>query len=431
MATTGNLISAPVSIKDVQQTFGRSETDLGTLIKNLVDNDIVNKWSKYKPIRYATVGLMTDAMFSQNQGTGNYTITWGIKRKVSYDYSDLEIDGVIQSGLWEYDKPVGGANSPWRLADFNGYAHNAVAPIELHLDQSETIGIPTTYSGDGTTYGFLFTFGVGVQGWSASTCLALNEYMPSTERGYYPTVQMICVTGSGTSKRVWRYAKSGDKTVQECIDSGNPVCLVTVNTAHMLNAIGNGACMNAGSVWTACMILTPTKYTGYRANYQLNSGAISRLEYNTGVDRKSYTVVRTSWQDELKELSFTVYMKARSGYTTQFYVEKIVVSGKHTVGTQMYLTMTVTYTAVGGTVSGNSTFNETFVLEAGTATKTQTYQGTEVYNPNFDFSGSQIPSGVKPAGISITFAKGNEGSVTGSVTIRCETSTLTATSTIK
>ena len=91
MATTGNLISAPVSIKDLQQTFGRSETDLGTLIKNLVDNDIVNKWSKYKPIRYATIGLMTDAMYAQNQGSGNYTITWGIKRKVSYDYSDLEM----------------------------------------------------------------------------------------------------------------------------------------------------------------------------------------------------------------------------------------------------------------------------------------------------------------------------------------------------
>ena len=429
MATTGNLISAPVSIKDLQQTFGRSETDLGTLIKNIVDNGIVNKWSKYKPIRYATVGLMTDAMFSQNQGTGNYMITWGIKRKVSYDYSDLEINGVIQSGLWEYDKPVGGANSPWRLADFNGYAHNAVAPIEIHLDQSENIGIPTYTQEYGTTYGFLFTFGVGVSGWSSSTCLALEDFMSSTERGYYPTVQMICVTGSGTSKRVWRYAKSGEYTVQQYINSGTPVCLVTVDTAKMLSVFGTSAdSMKAGAVWTACMILTPTRYLGTSTSYEINSGAIARLEYNTGVDRKSYTVVKTSWMDSLTSLSFTVYM-AGSGNT--FYVQKIVVSGSHTVGTQLYLTMTVTYTAVGGTVSGNSTFNDTFVLEAGTPSKTQTYQGAAVYNPNFNFSGSQIPEGAKPAGISISFANGNLGSVMGSVTIRCETSTLTATSTIK
>ena len=48
---TEKIISAPVSIYDVQQCFGSGRNDVGGLIANVN----INKWAKYKPVRSATI----------------------------------------------------------------------------------------------------------------------------------------------------------------------------------------------------------------------------------------------------------------------------------------------------------------------------------------------------------------------------------------
>lgn len=47
MAYTNHIISAPVSISDVQAAVGHTSGDLATLILE----GIINKWAKYKPGR--------------------------------------------------------------------------------------------------------------------------------------------------------------------------------------------------------------------------------------------------------------------------------------------------------------------------------------------------------------------------------------------
>ena len=48
---------APVSIRDVQIATGCGDNDLGTLVMNAN----INMWARFKPVRYPSVGLITDA----------------------------------------------------------------------------------------------------------------------------------------------------------------------------------------------------------------------------------------------------------------------------------------------------------------------------------------------------------------------------------
>lgn len=51
------LITAPVSIRNLQDCFGLGDADLGTIITNAA----INMWARFKPVKLATVGLITDA----------------------------------------------------------------------------------------------------------------------------------------------------------------------------------------------------------------------------------------------------------------------------------------------------------------------------------------------------------------------------------
>lgn len=133
MATSGVLISAPVSFGDVNRTIGTSHTDLAALCK---DNN-VNMWAMYKPEHYATLGIMTLA----NRKSNMFSITPKLNNKAlavanGYGGTDPAQANVGASGYtisdiaaanqeWIYNKPSGGASSPYRLHDFDGYLHSA------------------------------------------------------------------------------------------------------------------------------------------------------------------------------------------------------------------------------------------------------------------------------------------------------------------
>lgn len=438
MAHNNGKITAPVSFADVNATVGTAHTDLGLLCKD----SKINMWSKYKPISYPLIGVMTDTEFSADRGSGtSFRITWGIKRASSYNYSDFEnSNGQIISQVWTYNKPTGGENSPYRLSDFNGYSQNAVPPIEIHLPSDDYIAIPSEPTASGSVLSFAFEFGNGVQGWFSNTCISLDTFLTTTEKGYYPTVQMICVIGSGSSTTKWRYAVSADKTVNGFITSGNPVGYVLVDASKMKAVFGSAACMNAGAVWTGCLILTPTKYLGTEGHYQINSGAIGRLEFKTGADRKSFTVSNTLVIDKITALSYTATI-VKNTSTKRYYVSSIAVQATKNTPDAIPLTIKITLTCVGGTITGGSptgnqvTISSSFNMPQGQTSYSYTYgSNIGLTTPEFSWTTAQAQalSGHMPVSIGVEFIPGTGyGSLSGSGVIDCSTSTLTTTVTIK
>ena len=131
MANSGGLITAPVTIQDVRQVLGNSSTDLGTLCKA----SQINMWAKYKPVVLALIDTV-----SQFDKTNNKWYSWATWWKgqtgtcgcVPHVLSNAaDVVNYCSGGLngWSYTKPGGGAAAPYRLTDFAGYYHGAVAPI--------------------------------------------------------------------------------------------------------------------------------------------------------------------------------------------------------------------------------------------------------------------------------------------------------------
>ena len=104
----------------VGQTIGVASRDVGTLCSS----SLINKWSKYKPVIYPVIS--TDGITNWWKAIGGncgLSIT---------EYSDIDnlVTAIINGVTWAYNKPTGGASSPYRLGDFRGYAHDAVIPFK-------------------------------------------------------------------------------------------------------------------------------------------------------------------------------------------------------------------------------------------------------------------------------------------------------------
>lgn len=164
MAYSNGIITAPVSINDVQRALGNGSCDLGTLCQSVS----INQWSKYKPVGKAKISTIDElssdrktwlasATWWKGNGTtidvpsgtviGSYTLRsaarWFIKCgvKILGFSSQVDVLGAfnpagnpcteqnIGSSLlkdnYSYIPPAGGASEPFRLTDFNQYKHDA------------------------------------------------------------------------------------------------------------------------------------------------------------------------------------------------------------------------------------------------------------------------------------------------------------------
>lgn len=106
-----------VSIGDLQTVFGTSRNDIGQIIVN----ENINKWAKFKPIRYNKLGILTDGeRVEKNQGL------------VMTKYiSPTEFIGGYEDD-YAYLRPRGAGQTPqewFRFLDFDGYNHEAVGPV--------------------------------------------------------------------------------------------------------------------------------------------------------------------------------------------------------------------------------------------------------------------------------------------------------------
>ena len=154
MAYSNNLITAPVSIYDVQRALSKSSPDLATLC---VANSI-NKWARYKPERAdgpmplicGTVTEGTRSRKANNFGLDVPYCTQAIMNEKVFNLINHNETG------WDYLKPRGDlsqttahVNEFYRLTDFahlpssfdpndnntlTGYNHNAIIPFDTSFN---------------------------------------------------------------------------------------------------------------------------------------------------------------------------------------------------------------------------------------------------------------------------------------------------------
>ena len=217
MAHSNGIITAPVSFGDVNATIGTAHTDLASLCK---DNNI-NKWAKYKSVRYARIGIMG----SSDWIAANYGITdiptWtrlsymsiflfsterGSLSSVYWPECDIS-KGVLSIDYFAWNKPVGGTNSPYRLSDFNGYFHNAEAPIgdivqtSIYIDATGNLRVRFTKGAESD-----YTLKLSDLTWPGSSSISVGNM--------YFGVLMKQTSGSITSRTYVGTQKNGDTDIK-------------------------------------------------------------------------------------------------------------------------------------------------------------------------------------------------------------------------
>ena len=171
------IIRPPVSIQDVRQVLGNSSTDLATLCVT----GQINKWARYKPVRHSAAGVITEAQRKNvNYGINNIPV-WtgnGAVNKMGNFWFGVDTSSTnypqcgIQNSYWNYLKPSGGVNSPYRLADFAkeagsnyGYKHDVVPPIgsctlsSIKISATGSLTIPFSGNGSGQSDGYTVPLG--------------------------------------------------------------------------------------------------------------------------------------------------------------------------------------------------------------------------------------------------------------------------------
>lgn len=101
------------SQSDMAQISSRNTFDLGRLCTHAN----INKWAKYKPIHHSGLQILSESARTDRQGDGEY---YGVK---------IRMDSMNMSSLhnvtFAYNRPKGGASSPYRISDFINEAGTA------------------------------------------------------------------------------------------------------------------------------------------------------------------------------------------------------------------------------------------------------------------------------------------------------------------
>ncbi len=130
LSTTG------ISTSIVMNYIGGSSNNVGQLC--LHPN--INKWAKYKPVRYNSVNINRLSESWWRAQDGNCGLNIPVYPNIAAMFTALRNNTV----MWDYLKPSGGATQPFRIADFGGYEHTAQPPFvpqQLNSTYYRTLGI--------------------------------------------------------------------------------------------------------------------------------------------------------------------------------------------------------------------------------------------------------------------------------------------------
>ena len=257
MSNSNGIISKPIDLKaDIATVLGESSTDLGTLCKSAK----VNKFSRVKPIIYASVVELTDAQRkSKNYGL---TILGGSHGTMNIGHTP-----------WTYNKPNG--ETPYRMSDFANYNHMATSPIK-------SIYWPEEMVSSGATDNFTFDVNFSFRGADESeTMLGLDDVLPSD---YY--FALILTNGSKY------YVKTSTQTMQYMLD------LASSNRGYGISINMGDAGFSTGDAVKAILCMADREIT---ANYDNPTQAtFYSLEAEDDIDRKEYTLTKAYWVDGMK-----------------------------------------------------------------------------------------------------------------------------------
>lgn len=122
------------SQSDMAQISSRNTFDLG----RLCTHSNINKWAKYKPIHHSGLQILSDAERKDRTSDGEF---YGILCR----QTNMNL-GSLHGATFAYNRPKGGASSPYRLSDFIGealtvgYNHLARPNVMGRLSWSPTGG---------------------------------------------------------------------------------------------------------------------------------------------------------------------------------------------------------------------------------------------------------------------------------------------------
>lgn len=159
---TVNVLSGDIGVNCALETGDTFIADyiyidaLGThVIHNVtwtvVSRNEINKWAKYKPVRVNGVHALTDSEFESQEFLDNGILIktyYGLK--ISQHITTLSVN--LHNTTYEYYKPVGTINSPFRISDFTrydsprnkGYYHLANPSINAEMQWQDLNIVYTT-----------------------------------------------------------------------------------------------------------------------------------------------------------------------------------------------------------------------------------------------------------------------------------------------
>ena len=131
MSNSNGKITAPINIaSDVYKVLGLSPNKgaygIGYACSN--EHERTNIWAKHKPVRHPNIGVLSaqqlkDTFYGLNPQSENNNVN--------------AIPPKIICEPWTYEPPRGGEKEPYRIADFDGYNHNALCPARLDTYEIE------------------------------------------------------------------------------------------------------------------------------------------------------------------------------------------------------------------------------------------------------------------------------------------------------
>lgn len=130
MSLSNNKITAPVSVDDVAACLGMNRS---STLADLCTSSKINVWAKYKPTVFPSPFL--DDWYKAKDGNFGLNITVDNAKSNCKDLV-AEYSKVNNGYITLYNKPIGGASSPYRLGDFRGYFHNANPELRDYLGKN-------------------------------------------------------------------------------------------------------------------------------------------------------------------------------------------------------------------------------------------------------------------------------------------------------
>lgn len=429
---SGDHITTPVSIYDVQQCLGNNSPDLGTLC--LRPN--INMWSVSKPVYFAKVAQLTDADLKTGRVISGYSTSYGIKKRASAVWSDF-IDtstGVVKSEVWEYDKPVLDGVNVFRLTDFYNYWHQAVCAMTIQLDSKAMVVVPSSQGGTGDVLQYVLNF----QYWLYEQGAISSQQLFGACASYYPTVILTCYYSGGA----YRYAKSAPKsgggywTIGEIgassVVSGAQINIDMAEVAQVMvgqqGAHYGSDCFINGRQWSACMVLLNVPMSGTAASWDPSGNTIVRLEHAAGLDRNTFQIVSGKYS-YISAMSMTVVIKRDTVNTNWYYINSIQVTATKENSTSMNFSVSAQLSCVIGTVGMSQVAADAQTINVSMGTVNFTGSGaqqqpltfnTVTYKPTADAD----PSGSRFCTGTITLHdQGDRGDWEGSFSINVKTGT--------